>query len=90
MGNGTNQTKSHTGIIAIAAIIIVLALFGACGKKCNSSSGKSATCQVCHKTFTNSSDVSSIRWHNMCEKCYSNYKYTSELKESAKKYLENH
>lgn len=89
MGN-KNQTKSYQWVYVVAAIIALIVLFSACGKTCGSSgNSKSATCQVCHKTFTNKDDVSSIRWRNMCERCYSNYKYTSDAMEGAKKYYEN-
>lgn len=89
MENGVNPKKSHNGIYVVIAILIILALFGACGKNCDFSSSQSKTCQVCHKTFTNKDDVRSISRTNMCERCYSNYEYTSQLKEAAKKLIEN-
>ena len=51
--------------------------------------GSSRTCSYCHKTFTNSSDVKSIKRTNMCKSCYSSYKFGSEAKEAAEEYKEN-
>lgn len=91
MNNQTNTSKSSIIYIIIAIIIILIGVSScnSCTSSTSSSSSKSRTCQICHKTFTNSDDVNSILWTNMCENCYSNYKFSQDLKEEIKKYDEN-
>ena len=91
MDSNNRKKKSHSGLMIIIGIILVVGLLGSCMNKCGcSSSSKSETCKVCHKTFTNKDDVKSIRWTDMCEKCYSDYEFTSKVKEETLKYYENH
>lgn len=87
-----NNGKSGSGgsvAIVIVVILILLYALGSCSGGSSSSSG-SAKCQVCGKTFTNSDDRKSIAYTNMCERCYSNYKYSQDMKEELKKYQENY
>lgn len=88
MGNQPKTSKSNP-LYIIAIIIIILLGIGSCNSCSSSSASNTRTCQVCHKTFTNSDDVHSIVWSNMCEKCYSNYKYTQKALDGYKKYQEN-
>ena len=53
-------------------------------------SSNEEVCQVCNRTFTNRDDVHSIIMTNMCDNCYSNFKYTQDLKEELKKYEERY
>jgi hypothetical protein len=87
-----NQKSGSGGSIAIVILIIIVLLYalGSCSGGSSSSSSGSAKCQVCGKTFTNSSDRKSIAYTNMCERCYSNYKYSQDMKEGLKKYQENY
>lgn len=56
----------------------------------NNGDSKEEKCQVCYKTFTNKADVHSIIMTNMCENCYSNFKYSQDLEEELKKYEERY
>lgn len=78
------------GKVGILLLIIVMcfsikALWSHMG---NSNNSREEMCQVCHKTFTNKDDTYSIIMTNMCENCYSNFRYTQDLKEEFKKYQE--
>ncbi len=83
-----NNQKSGGGSIVLTIIIVILLLggIGSCSGGGNSNDNESKTCQVCHKTFTNSDDVHSIVMRNMCENCYSNFEYTQDLKEELERY----
>lgn len=87
-----NRKSGGGGLVAIAIVVIFILLcaLGSCSGGSDSSSSGSARCRVCGKTFTNSSDRKSIAYTNMCEKCYSNYKYSQDMKEALKKYQENY
>jgi len=69
-----------TSIIFIS-ILLFSAIFSCIG--C-SDSDTEYTCGSCGKTFTNSTDVKSIRKRNMCEPCYVEYKNIETLKDAAK------
>ena len=71
--NDKNSGSGWIGIIVIA--IIVFALLGSCG---GSSSSSSKTCKSCHRTFTSSSEKSSIARTNMCTNCFDNYKWVMD------------
>lgn len=47
---------------------------------------RSATCKVCHREFTNSDDVKSIKHTNMCLNCYDNYEFGNDVREAEKNY----
>lgn len=85
-----NNQKSGGGSTFLTVIIVILVIAGIGSCSGYGDSEKTATCQVCHKTFTNSDDRNSIAWRNMCENCYSNYKYTQDLKDELKKYEERY
>jgi protein-arginine kinase activator protein McsA len=88
--NNSSSGGMGSTIIGIILVLLILAALGSCtsGGSSSSSSSKSSKCQVCGRTFTNKDDVRSIAYRNMCESCYSNYKYSQELKEAAKKIQE--
>lgn len=84
-----NKQGGVSTILTIIVVILILAGLGSCVGGDNSSE-KSAKCQVCHKTFTNSDDRNSIAWRNMCENCYDNYKFSQDLKDELQKYEERY
>lgn len=88
MENNNQKGDNGSKFLAIIIVIVVLSLIGSFFD--GEDSEKSATCQVCHKTFTNSDDKKSIARRNMCEICYSNYKYAQDLKDEIKKYEERY
>lgn len=88
MANNNQKSGGGSTILAIIIVVLVLAGIGSCLG--GGGSEKSEKCQVCHKTFTNSDDVHSIVMRNMCENCYSNYKFTQDLKDELKKYEERY
>lgn len=84
--NQKNNQKGNMGCGVVIFIIILLWLFSSLGS-CNSSSSSdnSKYCSSCNRTFTDSDNKSSISWRNMCENCYENYLFVSEVQ----KELEN-
>lgn len=85
-----NSKKNGGGSVFLVIIIVVLVLFGIGSCSDIGDSERSEKCPVCHKTYTNSDDRSSIIWKNMCERCYSNYKFTQDVKDEFKKYEERY
>lgn len=71
----------------IMACAILIGLNGGISFR-SGSNGNFRTCGYCHKTFTDSSNVKSIKKTNMCNSCYSSYKFGSEAKDAAEKYKE--
>lgn len=71
---GDRIAYAFIGILFAAMIIFVVSLAsGSSGG--GGGSGGSKTCPVCGRTFSDSSNVSSIRRRNMCNSCYSNYQW---------------
>lgn len=91
MENNNQDSDNDNSLVLLAVIIvaIVLVITVSCSNG-NSSSPDTAKCEVCGKTYTNSDDVSSIAWNNMCERCYENFKFTQELKDEIVKYNERY
>ena len=87
--NNAQKGQGHSWIIYLLVILLFLGFIGSCMNN-SSSDDDEDRCSSCHKTFTNNDDVKSIAWTSMCERCYSNYKYTQDLKEELKKYEENY
>lgn len=72
--------KIYNAIIICLTILVSLNIFSSCIGDYSSTSSKSATCQVCHKTYTyeiyddyNYHIVRCIRMTNMCKRCYSDF-----------------
>ena len=86
--DNNNSGGGGSIFLAIVAVVIILALIGSCSGGGSSSSSKE--CPVCGRTYTNSDDKNSIAWRNMCERCYSNYKYSQDLKDELLKYEERY
>ena len=76
-----------TVFFVVAVMTVIGVLVQSCGGNSPSSSN-SETCEVCHRTFTNSADVKSIIWTNMCESCYENYKYKQDMIDKALQQIE--
>lgn len=84
----TKKTFIIIGIICTILFIIGVLLIP---KNSFSSNGKkSATCPVCHKTFSYEANeyggydydnVKKIQYSNMCERCYNNYKAAQYAKD---------
>ena len=89
MANAGGSGGKGSTIMAIIIVILILSGIGSCVGG-GSSSSASSKCKVCGKTFTNSDDRHSIALRNMCENCYSNYKWTQDAKEGIKKYNERY
>lgn len=74
--NNKNKSSGGNTFIVILALLLLL---GSCGGGDSSSSTSgSKTCGSCNRTFTNSNDKRSISLRNMCENCYSNYKWSQD------------
>ena len=43
----------------------------------SSSNSDSERCRICDTAYSDRDNVKSIRYRNMCERCYKNYKYAS-------------
>ena len=72
------QKKSGGGIVGVIVIIfIVIFLLAMCssGGSSSSTGNSSKTCQVCHRSFTDSANKNSISRTNMCKNCYSNFEW---------------
>lgn len=84
--------KNNKGIVGLVIIVIAIIFIGigACSGGSSSSKSESARCPSCNKKFTNSEDVRSISYRGMCERCYSNYKYSQDLQDGLKKYEERY
>ena len=85
--------KTKKNCIIIGIICIILFIIGILLMPKDSSSSKSknsATCPVCHKTFSyedneyggyDYDNVKKIQYSNMCERCYDNYKAAQYAKD---------
>lgn len=81
------DNRKKSAILAVIVIVLLLSGLGSClgGSDSDRSSGsskKSKQCEVCYRTFTDSSNRKSIAYRNMCEKCYENFKWTKKALES--------
>ncbi|WP_249312097.1 hypothetical protein [Congzhengia minquanensis] len=81
MENGKINT-----IITVIIVIFVLVGIGSC----SSTTNKEYKCSRCGKTFTNSTDTSSIAWTSRCKPCDDDYKLMEEIREAAKTYSERY
>ena len=85
------KTKKNCIIIGIICIILfVIGILLIPRHSSSSNSKNSATCPVCDKTFSYDDDehggydyknVKSIKYSNMCERCYNNYKSAQYAKD---------
>lgn len=70
-----SEEKLANRMIIIIVLVVALLYFGP--KACSSSGGGSfgtRTCQVCHKSFSDSSNYRCIAKTNMCNGCYGVFK----------------
>lgn len=65
-----NKFSIIVGILLTILIVVVAYLCSGC-----SAGGSSRTCRSCGRSFTDSSNVSSIKKTNMCTNCYGNYQW---------------
>lgn len=74
-----NKGKIIGGIIAAVIIVIIaIAVFSSpSGSGSSSSSSRTETCQSCGRTFSDDSNMKNIRFTNMCNNCYKNFKYAT-------------
>ena len=88
----SHSKKAVKICIVIGIICTILFFIGATLSPDQFASNKkiSETCSTCHKTYSYESheyggydynNVKSIRSRNMCERCYSNYKYAQYAKD---------
>lgn len=77
---GKCAMTSLKAIIIIAIVIAILFIIPEMlnGSSGGSSSGSSRTCGYCGRSFTDSSNKSSIARTNLCTNCYNNYKWASD------------
>ncbi len=70
--------KDKLTLITFLAIIYFFysLIFGGIG---GGSSTSTNTCLSCDRTYADSANKRSIRKTNMCQNCYSNYKWASSL-----------
>lgn len=79
----TDRSKcAMTSLKSIIVIAIVIAILFVIPEMLNGSSntgstGSSRTCRSCGRTFTDSTNKSSIARTNMCTNCYNNFKWAS-------------
>ena len=74
---------------AIVLLVAVIGLFAIMLPECSSGTktdSHSATCHLCHKTFTykvydswDYHNVRCIQWTNMCKKCYKDFCYLNGI-----------
>ena len=74
----SNENNSGGGGAIIFVIIIVLLIFVGLGSCGGGSGDTSARCGSCGRTFTDSSNIHSIAYKNMCKNCYGNYKWSQD------------
>lgn len=82
-----NTSNNNAGCLVVMGIVIALfvALLSTCGgggSSSSSSKSRSAECHICGRTYTDSSNVRSIRNTNMCNKCYRDYLTLQEMQNS--------
>ena len=85
------RTKSFVLIAVICVICTITGFVGMVSNTPKTSTNKnSATCSVCHKTFSyedneyggyDYDNVKKIEYSNMCERCYDNYKAAQYAKD---------
>lgn len=85
------KTKKFSIIAVICVICTIIGFVGMFNTTPKTSTNKnSATCQVCHKTFSyedneyggyDYDNVRKIKHTNMCERCYNNYKSAQYAKD---------
>lgn len=66
-----NKFSIIVGILLTILIVVVAYLCSGC----SAGGGSSRTCRSCGRSFTDSSNVSSIKKTNMCTNCYGNYQW---------------
>ena len=64
------------GIIIIICGVSIGSMGNISGGSTNTSS-KTATCQSCGRSFSDSTEKNYIKWTNMCKNCYRNYCYAT-------------
>ena len=77
----------YASVIAFVGILLVIGLILSSIGGGGSGSGDTSRCGVCNRTFeAGTSDARKINKTNMCERCYSNYKYASNAYNNASNY----
>ena len=85
-----SEAKIMKICILIGIICTVLFIIGIVATPKTSTNKNSATCPVCHKTFSyedneyggyDYDNVNQIEYSNMCERCYDNYKAAQYAKD---------
>ena len=84
--NNSNNKRTHNIITIVVSVLIIIAiLFVIVQCSDNDSDTYSATCQVCHKTYSyegheyggiSQRNVKCIKMTNMCKGCYESYCYS--------------
>lgn len=72
---GDRIAYAFVGLLFLAIILFVVSYASGGGSGGGSGSGSSKTCPVCGRSFSDTTNVSSIRRRNMCVNCYSNYQW---------------
>lgn len=70
-----DPTKQASVIIAILLTILMVVVAYLCSGGSANGSSSSRTCQSCGRSFTDSSNISSIKKTNMCKNCYGNFEW---------------
>ena len=81
--NSGNTGCAYTIVTVIMAIFLFvsLAMCSSSDSSGSSSSSKSTTtCPICHREFSDSNNLHSIRWNGMCEQCFKNYEYAQAMR----------
>ena len=69
-------TGIASGLVAIILLfLVVYAIFNNDYGDKEKTSASSEVCQSCGKTFYDEPNMDSIRWKNMCKKCYDNFEW---------------
>lgn len=79
------EKKKKTQAVAMIIVGCVILAVSAMPRTYKTTT-RSATCKVCHREFTDSDDVESIKHTNMCSNCYDNYEFGNDVREAEKNY----
>ena len=64
------EKKKKTQAVVMIVVGFVILAVSAMPRTYKTTTTRSATCKVCHREFTDSDDVESIKHTNMCSNCY--------------------